>query len=162
MVQFCDGSVKAQLGLPDMKIPIAYALSLPHRYPSNFKRMDICALQNLSFFPPDMVRFPCLRLAFDSLAQGGTAACIVNAANEIAVASFLQSTIGFLDIPRLIETCLEKITHIDTPSLDDIVQTDQKTRALAESLVREGMSIPTFFLPKTNKATIVAGDSSIG
>jgi 1-deoxy-D-xylulose 5-phosphate reductoisomerase len=111
--------------------------------------MDICALQNLSFFPPDMVRFPCLRLAFDSLAQGGTAACIVNAANEIAVASFLQSTIGFLDIPRLIETCLEKITHIDTPSL-------------AESLVREGMSIPTFFLPKTNKATIVAGDSSIG
>ncbi len=152
MVQFCDGSVKAQLGLPDMKIPISYALSLPHRYPSNFKRMDICALQNLSFFPPDMVRFPCLRLAFDSLAQGGTAACIVNAANEIAVASFLQGTIGFLDIPRLIETCLEKITHIDTPTLDDIVQTDKKTRALAESLVKQGMSVPAVLMPKVNGA----------
>lgn len=160
MVQFCDGSVKAQLGLPDMKIPIAYALSLPHRYPSNFKRMDICALQNLSFFPPDVMRFPCLRLAFDSLAQGGTAACIVNAANEIAVASFLQGNIGFLDIPRLIETCLEKITHIDTPTLDDIVQTDKKTRALAESLVKQGLSVPAVILPKTNGATNLNAISS--
>ncbi len=161
MVQFCDGSVKAQLGLPDMKIPIAYALSLPHRYPSNFKRMDICALQNLSFFPPDVVRFPCLRLAFDSLAQGGTAPCIVNAANEVAVASFLQSRIGFLDIPRLIETCLEKITHIDTPTLEDIVQADKKTRLLAESLVLGGMSVPLISLPKIVGATNVTSVSSI-
>jgi 1-deoxy-D-xylulose-5-phosphate reductoisomerase len=147
MVQFCDGSVKAQLGLPDMKIPIAYALSAPRRYRSNFTRMDICALQNLSFYPPDMLRFPCLRLAFDSLAQGGSAPCVVNAANEIAVAAFLQREIGFLDIPRLIETCLEKITHLDAPSLDDIVETDKKTRALAQSLVRSGVGATTTFIP---------------
>ncbi|MCS6808083.1 MAG: 1-deoxy-D-xylulose-5-phosphate reductoisomerase, partial [Bacteroidota bacterium] len=147
MVQFCDGSVKAQLGLPDMKIPIAYALSLPHRYPSNFKRMDICALQHLSFFPPDIVRFPCLRLAFDALTQGGSAPCIINAANEIAVAAFLQSRIGFLDIPRLIETCLEKITHVDNPTLDDIVYIDKKTRTLAEALIQSGAHVSALTVP---------------
>jgi 1-deoxy-D-xylulose-5-phosphate reductoisomerase len=136
MVQFCDGSVKAQLGLPDMKIPIAYALSHPHRFVSNFKRMDICALQSLTFFPPDVVRFPCLRLAFDSLVQSGNAPAIVNAANEIGVAAFLAEKIDFLGIPRLIETCLEKITHLDAPALQDIVETDKQTRALAESLVK--------------------------
>jgi 1-deoxy-D-xylulose-5-phosphate reductoisomerase len=134
MVQFCDGSVKAQLGVPDMKIPISYALSLPHRFPNDDKRMDICALQNLSFFPPDIARFPCLRLAFEAMRDGGTAPAVVNAANEIAVQEFLQGKIGFLGIPSLIETCLERIPFIATPSLDDIIHADKETRALAASL----------------------------
>jgi 1-deoxy-D-xylulose-5-phosphate reductoisomerase len=137
MVQFCDGSVKAQLGLPDMKIPIAYALSMPHRFPSDDKRMDICALQNLSFFPPDISRFPCLRLAFEAMRKGGTAPAVVNAANEIAVAMFLRGTIGFLGIPSMIETCLERIAFIAEPTLNDIVAVDKETRALATSLAEE-------------------------
>ncbi len=134
MVQFCDGSVKAQLGLPDMKIPISYALSVPHRFPNDDTRMDICALQNLSFFSPDLSRFPCLRLAFEAMKQGGTAPAVVNAANEIAVSKFLQGIIGFLGIPSMIETCLERIPFIATPTLNDIVAVDKETRALAISL----------------------------
>jgi 1-deoxy-D-xylulose-5-phosphate reductoisomerase len=134
MVQFCDGSVKAQLGLPDMKVPISYALSLPHRFPNDDKRMDICAVQNLSFFPPDVSRFPCLRLAFEAMNDGGTAPAVVNAANEIAVQEFLQGKIGFLGIPSLIETCLERIPFIAEPTLQDIVATDKETRVLAYSL----------------------------
>ncbi|TAE23793.1 MAG: 1-deoxy-D-xylulose-5-phosphate reductoisomerase [Candidatus Kapaibacterium sp.] len=134
MVQFCDGSVKAQLGLPDMKIPISYALSVPHRFPNDDTRMDICALQNLSFFPPDLSRFPCLRLAFEAMRQGGTAPAVVNAANEIAVSKFLQGIIGFLGIPSMIETCLERIPFLAAPTLNDIVAVDKETRALAASL----------------------------
>lgn len=143
MVQFCDGSVKAQLGLPDMKIPISYALSVPHRFPNDDKRMDICALQNLSFFPPDVSRFPCLRLAFEAMQEGGTAAAVVNAANEIAVSQFLRGAIGFLGIPSMIETCLERIPFYATPTLDDIVAVDKETRILATSLAESfARSIP--------------------
>jgi 1-deoxy-D-xylulose-5-phosphate reductoisomerase len=129
MVQFVDGSVKAQLGLPDMKIPIAYALSFPQRMKSEFPRMNLSTLKTLTFCEPDVKRFPCLRLAFDALHTGGTAPAVVNAANEIAVAAFLQEHIRFMDIPRLIERALESLPHLSTPSLAEIVQIDSEARA---------------------------------
>ena len=98
MVQFIDGSVKAQMGLPDMKLPILYALTAPQRITTDFERMDLAKIVDLSFEAPDLERFPCLRLAFDALAAGGTATAIVNAANEIAVAAFLDKKIAFMDI----------------------------------------------------------------
>lgn len=124
MVEFRDGSVKAQLGIPDMKIPIQYALTYPSRSPSTYQRVDFPALKELTFFSPDPDRFPCLRLAYDALRAGGTVPAVMNAANEIAVERFLNKQIGFTDIPRLIRQAMEKHSSTANPSLEDIVEAD--------------------------------------
>ncbi len=136
MVQYVDGSVKAQLGLPDMKLPILYALVAPERVATNFERMNLADIATLTFEAPDYERFPCLRLAFDALAAGGTATAIVNAANEIAVAAFLQEKIAFMDIPRLVDAALNKIVNIADPSLDDIFAVDAETRTFVSSNIQ--------------------------
>lgn len=128
MVEFVDGSVKAQLGLPDMKIPIQYALTYPARNASSSPRIDFPALHEMTFFRPDTDRFPCLRLAYDALRSGGTIPAVMNAANEIAVNKFLHNDIRFPDIPRMISEAMEKHSSVENPSLEDIVEADGWTR----------------------------------
>jgi 1-deoxy-D-xylulose-5-phosphate reductoisomerase len=135
LVQFIDGSVKAQLSLPDMRIPIAYALSYPRRLKSDFPRLNLTELSSLEFYQPDYERYPCLRLAFDAIKINGTATAIVNAANEIAVAAFLKEKIRFTDIPICIDYALNKINIIANPSLDDIIQTDSETRVAVQDYI---------------------------
>lgn len=135
LVQFEDGSIKAQLGLPDMRIPIQFALSYPDRIQSNFPRFDFKNYPNLEFEEPDKETFRNLGLAFQALEKGGNAACSLNAANEVAVAAFLQDRIGFLEMSDLIEQSMEKIGFIETPNLDDLIQTDQETRKLSEEII---------------------------
>ena len=127
MVQFTDGSVKAQLGVPDMKAPILYALSYPHRLASDFKRLDFAKYAALTFEQPDLRRFPALELAYQALKQGGNSTCVMNAANEAAVKLFLNGKTGFMDIPRLIEKALQKITFIPNPTLEQLLQTHEET-----------------------------------
>lgn len=136
LVQFEDGSIKAQLGLPDMRIPIQFALSYPHRFKSDFERFDFTKYPQLTFEQPDMQTFRNLQLAFDALAKGGNAPCILNAANEIAVAAFLSKEVGFLEMSDLIATTLEKATFIAKPSLDDYVETDREARIITETLIK--------------------------
>lgn len=131
MVQFVDGSVKAQMGVPTMLVPIQYALTFPYRQPLDVPRMDLAAMGQLTFERPDTDRFPCLRIAYEVLEEGGSAACIANAANEVAVAAFLDGSIGFLDIPACIETTLSNMERVAHPSLDDVVAIDAEARAMA-------------------------------
>ena len=134
MVQFVDGSIKAQLGLPDMKLPIQYALTFPERFNNDFKRTDLPAISNLSFFEPDFDKFECLSLAFDVLKTGGTAPCILNAANEIAVEKFINKKIKFSQISDLIKNALDKIENHSDPDLETIFECDRVTRELVSSL----------------------------
>jgi len=136
LIQFEDGSIKAQLGLPDMRIPIQFALSYPHRLKSDFERFDFLKYPNLTFEQPDLKTFRNLQLAFDALAKGGNAPCILNAANEIAVAAFLQDEVGFLEMSDLIADTLEKAHFISQPSLEDYVDTDQQAREITETLIK--------------------------
>ncbi|OOG76141.1 1-deoxy-D-xylulose-5-phosphate reductoisomerase [Algoriphagus sp. A40] len=136
LVQFEDGSIKAQLGLPDMRIPIQFALSYPHRFKSDFERFDFTKYPQLTFEQPDLKTFRNLQLAFDALAKGGNAPCILNAANEIAVAAFLSKEVGFLEMSDLIETTMEKATFIAKPNLEDYVETDREARIITESLIK--------------------------
>ncbi len=140
LVQFVDGSLKAQLGLPDMKLPIQYALGLPDRLANAWPRFAFGSYPNLTFEAPDRATFRCLPLAFAAMARGGTAPCILNAANEIAVAAFLRDEIGFLAIPDLIGECLATVAFTPQPTLDDYVATDAETRRCAAELagVRAG------------------------
>jgi 1-deoxy-D-xylulose-5-phosphate reductoisomerase len=131
MVVFQDGSVKAQLGLPDMKLPIQYALAFPTRLSNTFPRADFAALSTLTFLAPDYSNFPCLNLAFTVLEIGGSAPCILNAANEIAVTRFLSGQISFTDIPRLIHYCINGIPHSPSPNVEQLVAIDHSTRQLA-------------------------------
>jgi 1-deoxy-D-xylulose-5-phosphate reductoisomerase len=133
IVQFTDGSMKAQMGLPDMKLPIQYALAYPDRIPSDFPRFNFMNYPNLSFEAPDMETFPCLGLAFEAMKREGTAACRLNAANEVAVEAFLKEKIRFLDIPLLLAHCLEDGPHRITPDYQDYVDTDIETRRMAWS-----------------------------
>lgn len=135
MVEFIDGSVKAQLGLPDMRLPIQYALSYPERIANDYERLRLPSLAQLTFFEPDPGRFPCLRLAYEALERRGTAPAILNAANEIAVASFLGNSIRFTDIPSFIERALSEIPIVDSPTLEDILDADKRTRATVRSYV---------------------------
>ncbi len=128
MVEYRDGSVIAQLGIPDMKTPIAYALSYPDRLPLDLPPLDLCALKNLSFDAPEKGRFACLELAYAALACGGTAPAVLNAANEIAVEAFLQGEIGFLDIPALIQQVLERHPVSDLNHIDDVLHADRWSR----------------------------------
>ncbi|MBE2281679.1 MAG: 1-deoxy-D-xylulose-5-phosphate reductoisomerase [Ignavibacteriaceae bacterium] len=134
MVEFIDGSVKAQLSVPDMKLPIQYALTYPGRMPANFVNNNFPKIGTLTFFEPDMSKFECLGLAFESLKTGGTAPCIINAANEIAVEKFLNKQISFSRIPGIIKDCLNKIENHKTPCLETIFETDRLTRELALGL----------------------------
>jgi 1-deoxy-D-xylulose-5-phosphate reductoisomerase len=134
-VQFEDGSIKAQLGLPDMKLPIQYALGFPKRLQNNFKRFSFMDYPNLTFEKPDLETFKNLQMAYDAMEKGGNMACILNAANEIAVAAFLQDRIGFLNMSDLIANCMEKITFVANPNLEDYVATNEATRILANKLL---------------------------
>ncbi len=131
LVQFEDGSIKAQLGLPDMKLPIQYALSYPERLKNSFPRFDFSRYPAFTFEQPDTETFRNLALAIDAMRKGGNMACIVNAANEIAVAAFLEDRIGFLEMSDLIERCMQQVTFIAHPALEDYVQTDTETRRRA-------------------------------
>lgn len=131
LVQFEDGSLKAQLGLPDMKLPIQYALGYPQRLPADFPRFHFAQFPNLTFEAPDKETFRCLQLAYDAMADGGTVPCVMNAANEIAVSLFLQDKIGFLEIGQLVESVMKHHTIIDNPALSDLFQTDIWARETA-------------------------------
>jgi 1-deoxy-D-xylulose-5-phosphate reductoisomerase len=133
MVQFVDGSIKAQLGLPDMKLPIQYALAFPERLQNDFKRTDLPAINNLTFFEPDFNKFECLNLAFEAIKKGGTAPCILNAANEIAVDKFINKKIKFSQIPNLIEEALNKIENHFEPDIETIYECDRRTREFLTS-----------------------------
>jgi 1-deoxy-D-xylulose-5-phosphate reductoisomerase len=135
MVQFEDGSIKAQMGLPDMKLPIQYALGFPQRIVSDFPRFDFVNYPNLTFEKPDIETFKNLGLAFEALDRGGNMPCIVNAANEIAVDAFLKDKVGFLQMSDLIETCMSNVNFVKKPTLDDYIETDQQTRAKALELL---------------------------
>ncbi len=135
MVQFEDGSMKAQMGLPDMRVPIQFAIGYPNRLKSNFPRMDFAQFPSLTFEKPDYETFRNLSFAFEALEVGGNMACIVNAANEIAVAAFLRDEIGFLEMSDLIEDCMKKVSFVRTPTLEDYIETDKETRRLALEFV---------------------------
>ncbi len=135
LVQFIDGSLKAQLGLPDMRLPILYALTFPERLPTPFPRANLADIRTLTFEPPDEHRFPCLRLAKEALQMGGSAPTILNAANEVAVAAFLKEHIRFTDIPTVIAETLEKIAPMSKPSLADITAIDSTARQVAQHIV---------------------------
>ena len=134
MVAFTDGAVKAELGVPDMKVPIQYALSCPGRWAAPHERLDWSELTRLDFEQPDTEKFPCLRLAYDALDAGGTAPAVLNAANEAAVSLFLDEEISFVDIPRAIEGALERIPVNGTPTLDDLYAVDERARRCVEEL----------------------------
>jgi 1-deoxy-D-xylulose-5-phosphate reductoisomerase len=136
LVQFEDGSIKAQLGLPDMRIPIQFALSFPERLKSDFPRFNFAQYPSLTFEQPDMETFQNLQLAYESLARGGNAPCILNAANEIAVAAFLREEIGFLEMSDLIAASLTKVAYIKNPSLEDFVETDKLTRIISKEFIK--------------------------
>jgi 1-deoxy-D-xylulose-5-phosphate reductoisomerase len=136
LVQFKDGSLKAQLGLPDMKLPIQYALGYPERLPSKYPRFSFLDYPQLTFEQPDQSTFRNLPLAFEAMRRGGNAPCVLNAANEVAVAAFLRDGIGFLQMPDLVENCLSKVSYLAEPALDDYVQTDQETRRVAQEFLK--------------------------
>uniref|UniRef100_A0A7V3E698 1-deoxy-D-xylulose 5-phosphate reductoisomerase n=1 Tax=Ignavibacterium album TaxID=591197 RepID=A0A7V3E698_9BACT len=134
MVQFVDGSIKAQMGLPDMKLPIQYALSFPERFENDFVRTNLPSINNLTFFEPDFDKFECLKLAYQVLETGGTAPCILNAANEIAVEKFLNRQIKFSDIPKFINIALNKIENHSNPDIETIIECDKLTRKFVNTL----------------------------
>ena len=136
MVQFEDGSMKAQMGLPDMKLPIQYALAYPKRVKNDFKRLQFKNYPSLTFEPADIKTFRNLALAKDAMFQGGNAPCVLNAANEIVVDAFIKNKISFLEMSDIIETCLEKMTFIEKPSLNDYIQSNRETREFASSLIK--------------------------
>lgn len=135
MVQYEDGAVKAQLGMPDMRLPIQYAFSYPQRIKSSFDRLDFSILKELTFEQPDTKRFRCLALAYEALNQGGNMACILNAANEVVVSAFLKERIPFLRMSEVIESTMAKVPFIKTPTYEDYVATDAEARRVAESLI---------------------------
>ncbi|WP_345236944.1 1-deoxy-D-xylulose-5-phosphate reductoisomerase [Hymenobacter saemangeumensis] len=136
LVQFQDGSLKAQLGLPDMKLPIQYALAYPQRLPNQFPRFSFLDYPNLSFEAPDYEAFPNLELAFGAMRRGGNAPCILNAANEIAVAAFLREQLGFRQMSDLVAGCLAQVSYLAQPLLDDLVATDAETRRYASESIK--------------------------
>ena len=137
MVQYEDGAVKAQLGMPDMRLPIQYAFSYPQRIKASFDRLDFSKMSELTFEQPDTNRFRCLALAYEALNKGGNMACIVNAANEVVVSAFLKDRIPFLRMSEVIEASMAKVPFIQTPSYEDYVATDAEARRIAESLIKE-------------------------
>lgn len=135
LVQFRDSSIKAQLGLPDMRLPIQFALGYPQRLKADFPRFDFALYPSLTFEPPDTETFRNLALAFQAMAKAGNMPCVLNAANEIAVQEFLKDNIGFLQMSEVVERCLEKVTYVSKPTFEDYVVTDTETRQLAGELI---------------------------
>ena len=136
MVQFEDGSIKAQLGLPDMRLPIQYALTFPERFKADYPRFDFAQYPSLTFEKPDTETFRNLQLAYDALGKGGNHPCILNAANEVAVSEFLKDKIGFLEISDVIADCLAKVSFVKEPGLEDFINTDKETRIKAIELIK--------------------------
>lgn len=135
MVQFSDGCVMAQLSQPDMRLPIQYALSYPRRIDLNTQRLDFAGLSRLTFEKPDTERFPCLRLAYEALDKGGNATCILNGANEVAVAAFLEGRIRFIEIPQVIDGTMSRCPFIENPDIDQIYSTDFEAKRIASDIV---------------------------
>lgn len=135
MVQFEDGSIKAQMGLPDMKLPIQFALGYPERLKSDFPRFNFIDYPNLTFEQPDTTTFRNLALAYDAMAQGGNIPCVLNAANEVVVDAFLKDKIGFLEMSDIVEQSIKKVSKVAEPSLEDYISTDKETRIIALELV---------------------------
>lgn len=135
MVQFTDGAVKAQLGTPDMRLPILYALTYPRRMQTSFERVDFLKMTSLTFEAPDTKRFRNLAFAYDAMEKGGNAPCVLNAANEIVVKAFLQEKIGFLQMSEIIESVMQKVEFVHSPSYEDYVECDAQTRRLAQQLI---------------------------
>ncbi len=136
IVQFEDGSMKAQMGLPDMRVPIQYALSYPERFKSDFPRFEFTYFPELTFEHPDLKNFRNLALAFDALKNGGNKPCILNAANEIVVSLFLSDKLGFLEMSEIIEKCMSKINYIKNPQYEDLINTDKETRIKALEMIK--------------------------
>ena len=136
-VQFMDGAVKAQLGVPDMRLPIQYAFSFPKRLHLNGDRLDLFKTQKLEFFKPDVDKFPCLRLAYEAIHKGGNMPCILNAANEVANAAFRRGEISFYGMADVIEKTMQKATFDKTPDLNTYVQTDKEARIIAKNFLTE-------------------------
>lgn len=137
LVQFSDSSVKAQMGLPDMKLPIQYALSFPKRIDNEFKRLDFKEFSKLTFEQPDYKTFRNLALAKDAMYKGGNAPCVLNAANEVVVNAFLQNKVGFLEMSEMIEKTLERVAYIETPTLEDYEASDKEARIIAAELAKQ-------------------------
>jgi len=135
MVQFEDSSIIAQLGMPDMRVPIQYALSYPKRLKANFERVDFFRIGTMTFEEPDIKKFRNLDFAFQSIHKGGNMPCVLNAANEIVVSAFLNDRIGFLEMSNVIEETMEKATFIQNPSYDDYVESNKEAREIAESYI---------------------------
>ncbi|GGZ39694.1 1-deoxy-D-xylulose 5-phosphate reductoisomerase [Echinicola pacifica] len=136
LVQFEDGSLKAQLGLPDMRIPIQFALSYPDRLKSDFPRFDFSQYPSLDFEKPDMDTFRNLQLAFEAIDKGGNLPCVLNAANEVVVEAFLQDKVGFLEMSDIIEKTMHKVDYVAKPVLEDFISSDQQARRKAEELIK--------------------------
>ena len=136
MVEFVDGSILAQISVTDMRLPILYALTYPERIPSEL-RCSIGDLRHLDFCPPDVAKFPCLRLAYEAAATGGAKTVALNAADEVAVAAFLEEQIGFEDIPRLIEEVLAATPAAHLESIQKVLALDTETRLLAREMVKK-------------------------
>ena len=137
LVQFQDGSIKAQLGLPDMRLPIQFAMTYPERLKTDFERFDFTKYPALTFEQPDTETFRNLALAFEALNRGGNMPCVLNAANEVAVAEFLKDNIGFLDMSKMVEECMGKISFVAHPTYEDYVATDQETRIKATECIKK-------------------------
>ena len=137
MVQFEDSSIKAQMGLPDMRLPIQYAFSYPDRIHASFDRLDFSKCTNLTFEQPDMKRFRNLALAYEAMHRGGNAPCVINAANEVVVDAFLKEKISFLSMSDIIEQTLEAVSFITTPTYDDYVATDTEARIIASQIINK-------------------------
>ena len=135
-IQFIDGSVKAQLGTPDMRIPIQYALTYPERWPSDVPRLDLFETKQLTFEEPDLQRFPNLRLAYEAIARGGNLPCVLNAANEVVNQAFREGKCGFLSMSEIIENTMQNTSFIAEPTYDDYVQTDRLARQIATNLLK--------------------------
>lgn len=134
MVEFADGAVIAQLGNPDMREPIQFALSFPERLTLNNKKLDFASLQGLTFEEPDMEKFPCLSLAFEAIRKGGNVPCAMNAANEAAVAAFLKDGIRFYDIPEIISACMAGVNFVEKPTVDDLLSTNAQVYRVAAEM----------------------------
>lgn len=135
MVEYVDGAIIAQMGCPDMREPIGFALSFPERLTVGNQKIDFSTLGKLSFEAPDLKRFPCLELAYDSIRRGGNAPCALNAANEVAVAAYLKGLIGFYDIAKINERCLTGMNFVEDPSLDDIFETNKEVAIIADGYI---------------------------
>jgi len=137
LVQFIDGSLKAQLGLPDMKLPIQYALAYPQRIHNDYKRFDFKDFAKLTFEQPDTKTFRNLALAKEAMYRGGNAACVMNAANEVVVQAFLQNKVGFLEMSEVVEKTMEKVSFIEKPTLEDYQRTDKDARVYAAEFAKK-------------------------